>query len=276
MSYQTLNQFVDLLRVIQTKDDNDIFLGITGRKGSGKSSFAIQVARRYAERYFGEKTFDINKYIAYNNEEVIEKIHTLPMYSPLIGDEAVRFAWSREWNKADNKELAKLSTQIRTKRLIFFMNIPKLAWIDSVYREGMLDFWVWIHSTFTDQGKEAYALIFEPDDNQGEGDSWHMKHLRKFSKKKTGRIGRFTDIQRLYKMIKNHPCYVDSLKFPKVPEEIYIRYLALRNKRAFERKGEYINQKDAAKVMTYNIKEKWDKLIEKVNEGKLKKPTNKI
>lgn len=103
-----------------------------------------------------------------------------------------------------------------------------------------------------------------------------MKHLRKFSKKKTGRIGRFTDIQRLYKMIKNHPCYVDSLKFPKVPEEIYIRYLALRNKRAFERKGEYINQKDAAKVMTYNIKEKWDKLIEKVNEGKLKKPTNKI
>ena len=276
MTFENLNQFVELLRAIQIKDDNDIFLGVTGRKGSGKSSLSIQIARRYVERYFGEKTFDLKKYIAYNNEDIMEKIHTLPKYSPLIGDEAVRFAWSREWNKSENKELAKLATQIRTKKLIFFMNIPKLAWIDSVYREGMLDIWIWVHATFTETGKESHAILFEPDDNQGEGDSWHMNLLRKYTKNKKNRIGRFTDIQRVYKMVNNHPCFVDTFMFPKLPEDLYQRYLAVRNERAFEKANQYISQKDTAKVMAYNIKERWNKFLEAVKSSKLERPTNKL
>ncbi len=243
---------------------------------SGKSSLSIQIARAYVKKYFGENTFDINKYMAFNNDDVMERIHSLPMYSPLIGDEAIRFLWSREWNRAENKELAKLTTQIRTKKLIFFMNIPKLAWIDSMFREGMLDIWIWVHATFTDKGKESHALVFEPDDNQGQGDSWHMDVLRKYSKRKRERIGRFTSIDRVYKMIQNHPCFVDTFRFPKVPQDLYERYLAIRNERAFERAGEYANQKDVAKVMSYNLKYNWDKITEAVNSSKFKIPTNKL
>lgn len=276
MTYENLTEFVDLLRAIQIKDDNDIFLGITGRKGCGKSSLTIQIARRYVEKYFGEKNFDVRKYIAYNNEDVIEKIHSLPKYSPLIGDEAVRFAWSREWNKTDNKELAKLATQIRTKKLIFFMNIPKLAWIDSVYREGMLDIWIWVHATFTEEGKRSYALVFEPDDNQGEGDSWHMALLRQNKRKKKNRVGRFTDIQKVVKLVNSHPCFIDSFTFPKVPADLYERYLKVRNVRAFERSNEFISQKDAAKIVIHNFKNQWPKIQEAVGEARAKLPTNKI
>lgn len=243
-SYTNLNRFVDYLRAIQVKDDNDIFIGITGRKGCGKSTLSIQIARRYVERFFNESTLDFRKYIAYNNEDVLEKFHTLPKYSPLIGDEAVRFAWSRDWNKSQNKELAKLSAQARTKKYIFFMNIPKLAWIDSAYREGMLDVWIWVHSTFDEEeGKQSIALFFEPDDNQGQGDSWHMDYLKKYSKKRKSRIGRFTDINKLMNMLRNHPCFVDAFPYPRLPNEMYERYLKIRDAKAFEKEGMFINQK---------------------------------
>ena len=273
MSYEDLAGFVDYLRRIQVQDDNDIFIGITGRKGCGKSSLSLQIARQYVKKYFNEPTIKLDKYMAYNNNDVIEKIHTLPKYSPLIGDEAVRFAWSRDWNKSENKELARLSAQIRTKKLIFFMNIPKLAWIDSVYREGMLDIWIWVHATFSEVGKQSHALIFEPDDNQGEGDSWHMDILRKYSKSKKHRIGRFTDINRVYKMVNKHPCFVDAIKFPKLPQELYDRYLAVRNERAFEKEGMFVSQKDTSKIAVWNLKKRWNKLVEAVKQGRYPEPS---
>ncbi|MCH8003929.1 MAG: hypothetical protein IH934_04845, partial [Nanoarchaeota archaeon] len=276
MSFQNLNRFVDYIRAIQIKDDNDLFIGITGRKGCGKSTLSIQIARRYCERYLGEKAFNLKKYIAYNNSQIMEKFNTLPKFSPLIGDEAIRFVWSRDWNKSENKELARLSAQARTKKFIFFMNIPKLAWIDSAYREGMLDVWIWVHATFTERGKESIAMVFEPDDNQGQGDSWHMKYLRKYAQKKKHRIGRFTDIQRLMTMLKNHPCYIDSFPYPKLPQELYDRYLTIRETHVFEKEENYVSQKDSSKIALYNIKKHWENLIKVVNDSKYKLPTYEI
>ncbi len=277
LTYENLNKFVDYIRVIQVKDDNNVNIGVTGSLGTGKSTFSIQVARRYLEKYFGTKhdSFDMEKYIAYNNEDVIEKIYSLPRYSPLIGDEAVRFAWSRDWNKAENKELAKLSTQIRTKKLIFFMNIPKLPWIDSAYREQLLDIWVWIHSSFSEGKKTGYAMVFEPDRNQAETDSWHLDTLKKHMRKKE-RIGRFTEIQRSFRIVKYNPCFVDAFPFPKLPEDLYQTYLKVRDKRAFETNKEQITQKDMAKIILYNLKIRWKKLNSEMEKAKFEVPTNKL
>ncbi len=276
MTYENLNKFVELLRAIQIKDNNNVNMGVTGRLGCGKSSLTIQIARRYVEKYFGEKNFDVGKYIAYNNKEVIEKIHSLPEFSPLIADEAIRIAWSRDWNKMDNKELAKLSTQIRTKRLLFFMNIPRLAWIDSMFRTGLLDIWIWVHATLSEEGKTSNAIIFEPDENQGESDQWHMNLLRKLSKGKKARISRFTPIERVMKLVKNHPCYMDSFQFPRVPDDIYARYILIRNKKAFEISEQYIDQRDSTKVVLYNIQNKWDELKQAVENGKKDRPTHRV
>lgn len=276
MSYEDFGNFIQYIRTIQEKDDNDLFIGCTGRKGAGKSTFAMQIARAYTKKYFGEKSFNLKKYIAYNNEDVIEKIHTLPKYSPLIADEGVRIAWSRDWNKTENRELAKLSAQIRTKKLIFFLNIPKLSWIDSAYREGMLDIWVWIHSSFTDSGKKGHALVFEADDNQGEGDSWHMDVFRKFGRKKKMRIGRFTSIDKLYNIVKNHPCFLEEFVFPKLPDDLYQRYLVIRDSKAFEQEGRFISQKDTSKLAVYNLKENWKKIVDEVNKTRFKAPTNQL
>lgn len=276
MSYENLANLVKYIRKIQINDDNNVNIGVTGRLGCGKSTLSMQISQCYVKKYLGEKSFNPEKYIAYNNDEVMEKIHSLPMYAPLIGDEAVRFAWSRDWNKSENKELARLSTQIRTKKLIFFMNIPKLSWIDSIYREGLLDMWMWVHASFDETGKKiGNVLMFEPDLNQGEWDSWHISLLTK-KKKRKDRIGRFTDIEKIYHMVKSHPCFIDTFVFPKMNERIYSRYKELRDSRAFEKGEQFISQKDSSKIILYNIKDEWEEFKGVVANAKFKKPTFEI
>ena len=264
--YENCLSFIKYLRTIQTMDDNDVFIACTGRKGAGKSTFAVQAARKYVETYL-KIPFKLKTYIAYNNEEIMEKIHSLPKYSPLIADEAVRFAWSRDWNKAENRELTRLSAQIRTKKLLFFMCIPKLSWIDPAYRNGMIDVWAWIHSTISEEGKKAHCLLFEADQNQAETDSWHLDILKKHTKKKRRTIGRFTNLDKIYGLVKNHPCYTDFFEFPKLPDEMYEQYLEIRDIKAFESTGNYTGQKDVAKVAAYNIKEKWFEIIDLINKS---------
>lgn len=273
--FEKLRKITKYARKIQTKDDNDLFIGVTGTKGSGKTSFSIQMARDYVEDYFGEKYFNVGRYVAYNNRQILEKLHTLPVYSPLIADEAIRIAWSREWNKADNKDLAKFSAQVRPKKHIVFMNIPKLAWIDSSYREGMLDMWVWVHSVIEDGQKKAYAVVFLPDENQAESDSWHLKMLKQQGKK-IERVGRFTSMEKIHKIVKKHPCYLDMFMFPKVPKDIYDRYLELRTHHVMERESEFVNQKDMAKVITYNLYRRWKKFDDAVKKSRFGKPNQAI
>jgi hypothetical protein len=275
MTYENLQKFVDYLRGLQINEDNDVLMGVTGPRGCGKTSFSIQCSIKYVKKYFHEDYFSLRKYVAYNNKEVFEKLHTLPIYSPLIGDEAIRFAWSREWNKADSKELIKFAAQMRPKKHIFFMNIPKLVWMDKAYREGMIDIWVWIHAVDTEEGKKSYAMVFEPDENQGEADSWHLKEF-KIKKRKIDRIGRFTNMDRIYNIIKNHPCFNTMFPFPKLPDDIYQNYLEIRKAKVMERESDYINQKDMAKILVYNLKQNWDSLTNAIKEGRFSKPTYRM
>lgn len=260
MSYEKLHDFIKYLRKIQ-EANMDALVGVTGGKGMGKSSFTIQVTRRYIEKYFDEKYFSIKKYIAFDNEEVMQKITSLPTYSPLIGDEASRFAMGEDWAKTDSKELKKVVAQMRPRRLIFFMNLPKLGWLDKKYREEMIKIWVWIPT-------RGHAIIFEPDMNPGIDDAWHLNTFKKFSKRK---ISHFSDINRILKIAKKNPCYVDNFVFPEVPQEIYVDYEKIRNKRAFETKEKYVDQKEVGKVIIHNLRKKWPKYLEMIKKGELNK-----
>lgn len=249
-----------------------MFIGVSGDKGSGKSTFAIQTARFYIEKYFDKDYFSFRKYVAYNNDEVYRKINALSLYSPLIADEAIRFAWTREWYKSEHKEIIKLGAQIRTKKLIFMMNIPRFAWLDKAYREGLLDMWVWIHSYVNQEGQlEVYAIVFEPDRNQGEKDAWHLNKLIK-TRGKIERIGIFTTIDKILKIVENHPCFFDAFKFPPLPAELYAEHLEQRNKAIFKGEEMFIEQKQIGKVISYNLCYNWDKIMEAVQQSRLKKP----
>jgi hypothetical protein len=68
----------------------DSMVLLTSDKGTGKSSFAIMMAREWC-KIIGIK-FDPERHIAYSNQQVQDKIQTLNYFEPLICDEAIRFA----------------------------------------------------------------------------------------------------------------------------------------------------------------------------------------
>lgn len=275
-AYEGFSKFIEYLRQIQIKRDNDVFMCVSGEKGAGKSSFALQTARFYVDKYFNESYFSLKKYTAYNNDEVFIKMNKSALYSPLIADEAVRFAWTREWYKSEHKELIKLGAQVRTKKLIFMMNIPRFVWLDKAYREGLIDMWVWLHNFTEEEGEpNIYAIVFEPDKHQAEKDPWHLNRMVK-SRGKIDRIGMFTDIEQVLKIVDNHPCFHDYFKFPPLPAEIYKHHLEVRKRAIFQGEQISMEQKQLGKVMSYNLCYNWDKLIAAVEQSRYKRPNDRI
>ena len=233
--------------------------------GQGKTSFSIQSAIRYCEKYLNESYFSLRKYIAFDNDEVNQKYYNLPEYSPLIADEAARFAMSMDWNKAVNKELKKATMQLRPRHLLFFMNIPNFAWLDKVYRDELVSLWVWIPT-------RGYAVVFRPDNNPKLKDRWRLKDFEE-----KDRIDYFTDIERIQKIVHSHKCYFDTFQFPILPKDIEDEYLKLRQQRTFVEAGErFVVQKDLAKIMAYNLRYRWNEFSDAVNNGRKKYPTSRI
>ena len=266
MSYENFGKLIKYFRKYQEADLFPI-VAVTGPLGSGKSSFSMQCSIKYSKNYFNEKHyFSCKKYIAYDNPEVLSKYYNLPEFSPLIADEAARFAMGEDWNKAINKELKKVTAQIRPRHLLFLMNIPNFLWLDRKYRDELVCMWVWVPI-------RGYAIIFQPDDNPGESDRWHLADFRKYKY----RISLFSDIQRIYNLVSKHKCFFDLVQFPKVPEDIYQEYLKLREQKTYtENKENFVDQKELAKIMVYNIKNNWEPFLNAIKEGRFEKPSYKM
>ena len=309
-----LSLFVWYLRWMQ-EQDLDVFIITSSPKGFGKSSFIIQTARLYLKTFgmrckkcgyewvysgkvFGRDTFsygndfstvhfsencprcngsdvvagvelDFMKYLAYDNEEVQERIFTLPPYSPLLGDEGVRFLMAEDWNKSENKAMKRLFAQMRTKHLIVFANIPKFKWIEGKYRDDMATFWVRVIV-------RGLVVVLQPDLGEAD-DSWHLDEFKKLLGSYFFFTPREVMVERIERLVRKHPCAFDYFSFPPVPEELYAKYLEARNKKAFERKKkEIVGSKDLAKIAAYNLRYRWDEIVEHVEKARGKRVTIKI
>lgn len=212
------------------------------------------------------KKFNFRKYMAYDNDEVEEKIHELPKFSPLLGDEAARWALSEDWNKRENKRIKKLFIQIRTKNLIVFGNIPEFVTLDKKIR-NMANYWVRILQR---DNSGALAVFLQRDKGEWE-DKFHMKDFQKYLGSYFETDDMITVQKRAQRLIK-HACVVDVFKIPPIDPKIYATYEEYRNEKVFERKmsGFDIDQKDVAKVAAYNLmdEENWKKLMQETADKK--------
>jgi len=75
----------------------DSMLLVSSEKGSGKSSFAIMLAREWC-RLLG-KRFNPKENLAYSNADVMQKIDSANPFDVLICDESVRFCSTMDWAK---------------------------------------------------------------------------------------------------------------------------------------------------------------------------------
>ena len=206
--------------------------------------------------------WDASKFIAYDNEDVVTKIFTLPTYSPIIADEAVKFAAGMNHNKSESKELKELFTVIRPKRFWFFFCIPEFQWIDSKYRESMSNFWLRMIERGT-------GILFEKDKGEAK-EKYHMKEMQK----RMGVVKYFTSMDKIKRSLKRHPCYFDTFHFKGLPNRIYDNYEMVRNAVNLQRQVEErkISNKDMAKIMAWQLMNHWDRIrlaVDKSRESKM-------
>ena len=216
-------------------------------------------------------------YMGYNVEEVKNKIMDLPSYSPILGDEAARWAMGEDWAKSENKDMKKLFIQIRTKRLIVFANIPDFPSIDSKYR-NMANYWI----RLMHRDDEKAIGIFMRKSKAEVQDKWFMKDFQKL-------MGHYfeDDSFELVKNISNklkrrHPCVYDVFTIPPLPDKIYAVYEKYRNEHVFQEQKEqavkatHIDKKHLAKVMVFNLYHDWDALLDAVRKSRNKKLTYQL
>lgn len=230
----------------------DCITAVTGFKGVGKSTFAMNVIRFMRHKYGGHAIDNVplegdTKCIAYNNEDVKSCIQNLEKYGIFMADEAARFAMGEDWMHTENKELKKLLAQCRSpKNLIAMLCIPNMNWFDSKYLEGLISIWIWIPA-------RGHAFIFLPDANPS-ADPWHME----FFKKNVGYLNMLTPIETIEKMVRKHPCFQEHITFPDCPEDLYARYEELRTANTTgELIGNATTQKELATIALYNIYTNW-------------------
>lgn len=216
------------------------------------------------------KEINFSLYLCYDNDEVWEKIHDLPIFAPILPDEGVRFMMGEDWNVSENKQMKKLFAQCRTKRHLISTNIPKFKWLDSKYKNDMTTFWVRIL-------KRGIAIVLLPDLGET-NDPWHMDEFEKL----LGSYNYFTTeaeiLKRAQKLKEKHVCVFDYFHIPKLPEELYKKYQKARDAKVFERKQREIelDQKELSKIATYNLLNHWDEIKGAIKSGRFDRPTLKI
>lgn len=125
--------------------------------------------------------------------------------------------------------------------------------------------------------KRGLTVLIQPDLGEAK-DPWDMKHFDKI----LGKYFYFTpdDVlwERAEKLYNNHPGVIDVLTIPKVPDRIYDEYLKVRNEKAFarRRKEEMIDQRDVGKIVAWNLKNRWQETVGAVKASRFGQPTYKI
>ena len=206
--------------------------------------------------------FDADKFIAYDNKDVLDKMFDLPQYSPFIIDEAMNVLAGQNHNKSETKYLKEKINVIRPKRHMIFYNIPEVTWLDSKVREGFASFWL----RMIDRGE---VILFEKD--QGESmDKWHLKELNKMM----GIVKFFSSADKIRRSVRKHPCYFDSFSIPAIPQATYDDYEYFRNAKNIQRELEEleVSDKDVSKFVAWNLSKHWDRIkvaVDRTKQGKM-------
>jgi len=198
----------------------DTLILLTADKGTGKSSTAIQLARNWC-KLIGIR-FKPERHIAYNNADMIRCIDTLNKFEPLVADEAIRFATSEDWAKAENKELKKKLGQVRTKHLFYILCFPlKVTKLEKTYLNSYVDYWI----DLFDRGKGALYI----KDKNPSTDVWNLKAFEKM-----GNWNEFSTSGEIEKKLAKHPNFWQIINVPMLHKSVYDRYLLVRERNVYD------------------------------------------
>ena len=149
--------------------DKDFPVIIDGLTGAGKSTFAVQLAKK------GCPWFDLEKDIIFSQDELIQQITTARPGSFIVPDEAINMLFKRDFMTKKQKFIIRLLDMCRDRNLCLLMCVPNFWSIDKHVLEGRIKLRVHIART-------GLAFMWKPTENPFTPDKWNRKYNEKVCK----------------------------------------------------------------------------------------------
>jgi len=105
------------------KKDYDKFILLTGKEGCGKTTFSFQCA------LYCDPTFNLNR-VCFTPEQFLDAVENAEKYQAIVFDETMWGLGARNALTKINKILIKVMSEMRSKNLFVFMNIPNFFMMD--------------------------------------------------------------------------------------------------------------------------------------------------
>jgi hypothetical protein len=139
-----------------------------------------------------------------------------------IGNNFLLHNSSEDWNKRENKELKKRLAQVRTKHLLFILCFPlKIYKLEKTYLESYVNYWIDLFGRGT-------GAVYVKDKNPVH-DTWRLKDFLKLAA-----YTEFTSKSMIEKELKKHPNFWHRITFPKPKDDLYNRYLNVREMNVYD------------------------------------------
>jgi len=204
------------------KSDRDVFLGVAGDTGGGKSTFMILLTRAYEKIAKVDWNF---KYMTYKRQELIdwidgkgeEKKGRVPEYTPIIADELVSMFFNRNWQEAQQIEAIELFNKCRDRHLLIMGAVPIFWQLDKALLPRFR-FYVYVPL-----GRNV-AWVFKKNDNPFARDQWGSTKCAPHMDKRQSPHGL--------------PNFLYEIKFGDLTEEDKRVYLEIRNTRRIGTEGQ--------------------------------------
>jgi len=119
-----LKKLCDMLSQ-KIKNDYDAIVVIDGHTGIGKSTLAIQIARRVKTGEF----FHIKKDLVYSQEEFLSQMRK-KSYGKIIADEMINVGFARDWYNKKQKDIIKTLNMNRDHNNLIILCVPNFADLD--------------------------------------------------------------------------------------------------------------------------------------------------
>ncbi len=105
------------------KHDYDRFILLVGKEGCGKTTFSFQCAK------YCDPSFNLDR-VCFTPEQFLEAVEQAEKYQAIVFDETMWGLGVRNVMAKMNKVLIKVMSEMRSKNLFVFMNIPNFFMMD--------------------------------------------------------------------------------------------------------------------------------------------------
>lgn len=180
----TIKELVEVLRARQL-NEFDVNIGISGRRGNGKSTLAFKIFNSFKKQGFKQ-----DKHQVYSRDDVV-KLLSRQTFSYCWDDEAINSGYKRDFQNKGQQELIKIITNFRDNYNIYASALPFFYSLDKDLREL-----IFLHIHIIERG---VAVLFMPSTtNIHSQDPWDTKRNIKVEEQENKRVSRNPNLRFRY------------------------------------------------------------------------------